>query len=69
MFSITYHRPNPHASAILPGIFQTSDPHITEWVTPGNWSSDDARKSFEARHPGCVVLRCDQISGPYGNLT
>jgi hypothetical protein len=66
-FSITYHRPS-HANALLPGIFQANDPEQTEWITPEGWNAYDAKESFEARHPGCTVLRCDDISNPYGNL-
>ena len=65
-FSIVYHRPNIHAVAILPGIFQTNDPQQTDWVTPEGWSASDARLAFEARHPGCTVLRCDEIQGSVG---
>lgn len=66
-FSITYHRPT-HANAILPGILQTNEPQHTEWITPEGWSARDAKEAFEARHPGCTVLRCDDIGNPYGNL-
>ena len=60
IFSITYHR--PHAHVILPGILQTNDPQHTDWVTPKGWSASDAKLAFEARHPGCTVIRCDEIS-------
>ena len=66
-FSITYH-PSTRANAILPGIFQANDPQQTEWITPEGWSARDAKEAFEARHPGCTVLRCDDIGNPYGNL-
>ena len=66
-FSITYHSPT-RANSILPSIFQSSDPQHTEWITPEGWSPRDAKEAFEARHPGCVVLRCDDIGNPYGNL-
>lgn len=66
-FSITYHRPS-HANAILPGIFQANDPEQTDWITPEGWSAYDAKAAFEARHPGAVVLRCDDIGNRYGNL-
>jgi hypothetical protein len=59
-FSITYHR-STRANSILPGIFQSSDTNHTEWVTPDGWSAHDAKRAFEARHPGAVVLRCDPI--------
>jgi len=65
-FTITYHRPNPHGT-ILPDIFQTNEPQITEWVTPEGWSATDARTDFESRYPGCIVLRCDDIED--GNLS
>jgi hypothetical protein len=57
-FSITYHNPT-RANPILPSIFQSSDTKHTEWVTPDGWNAHDAKKAFEARHPGAVVLRCD----------
>jgi hypothetical protein len=66
-FSITYHHPT-RANSILPGIAQLNDPQQTDWITPEGWSPRDAKEAFEARHPGCVVLRCDDISSPYGNL-
>jgi hypothetical protein len=66
-FSITYHPPT-RANSILPSIFQSSDPQHTEWITPEGWSARDAKEAFEARHPGCTVLRCDDIGNPYGNL-
>jgi hypothetical protein len=67
MFSITYHPPT-RANSILPSIFQSSQPQHTEWVTPDGWSARDAKQAFEAQHPGAVVLRCDHISNPCGNL-
>lgn len=67
-FCITYHRSAPHGITILPGIFQSDDPQQTEWITPQGWSVQEAKAAFEARHPGCVVLRCDDIGNPYGNL-
>jgi hypothetical protein len=66
-FSITYHSPT-RANTILPGIFQANDPQQTDWITPEGWSARDAKEAFEARHPGCTVLRCDDIDNPYGNL-
>ncbi len=66
-FSITYH-PSTRANSILPSIFQSSDPQHIEWITPEGWSPRDAKEAFEARHPGSVVLRCDDIGNPYGNL-
>jgi hypothetical protein len=60
-FSITYHRPT-NANAILPGIFQTSDPQQVDWVTPTGWDANAARRSFEVQHPGVTVLRCDEIT-------
>jgi hypothetical protein len=66
-FSITYHSPT-RANIILPGIFQANDPQRTDWITPEGWSAHDAKEAFEARHPGCIVLRCDDIGNPNGNL-
>jgi hypothetical protein len=66
-FTITYHRPT-HATSILPGIFQTNEPQQTEWITPAGWTRRDATAAFEARHPGCTVIRCDDIGNPYENF-
>jgi hypothetical protein len=60
-FSIIYNRPT-NANAILLGIFQTNEPQHTEWITPEGWDVHQARASFEARHPGSTVLRCDEIT-------
>jgi hypothetical protein len=65
-FSITYHPPT-RANAILPSIFQASEPQQTDWITPEGWSPHDAKEAFEARHPGCTVLCCDDIGNPYGS--
>ena len=61
-FLITYHRSLANANAILPGIFQTSDPQQVDWITPAGWDADAARRAFEAQHPGATVLRCDEIT-------
>jgi hypothetical protein len=66
-FSITYHSPS-RETAILPSIFQLNDPQHTDWITPEGWSARDAKEAFEARYPGSVVLRCDDIGNPNGNL-
>ena len=66
-FSITYHT-STRANTILPGIFQTNDPQQIEWITPESWSARDAKEAFEARHPGAVVIRCDNIGNLYGSL-
>jgi hypothetical protein len=40
----------------------TSQPPIqTEWITPKGWSAERAKTTFELRHPGVTVLRCDPI--------
>ena len=67
-FSITYHHQPSHANAILPGIFQINEPQHTEWITPEGWDAHQARASFEAQHPGCTILRCDDIGNPYENF-
>jgi hypothetical protein len=36
-------------------------PSQTEWITPKGWSAERAKTTFEARHPGVTVLRCDPI--------
>ena len=59
-FLITYHPPT-RANSILPGIFQSNKPQQIDWITPEGWSSHDAKRAFEAQHPGAVVLRCDAI--------
>jgi len=60
-FSITFCRPS-HANAILPGVFQTSDPQHIEWITPSGWSATAAKSAFETQFPGVTVLRCDEIT-------
>ncbi len=67
-FSITYHHQPSHANAILPGIFQINEPQHTEWITPEGWDAHQARASFEAQHPGCTILRCDDIGNLYENF-
>jgi len=59
-FSITYHR-STRANSSLPSIFQSGDTQHIEWITPDGWNAHKAKKAFEARHPGAVVLRCDAI--------
>jgi len=66
-FSITYRRSH-HANATFPGIFQANDLLQTEWITPEGWDACRAQTAFEDRHPGCTVIRCDDIGNPYGNL-
>ena len=66
-FSITYHRPH-HANATFPGIFQANDLQHTEWITPEGWDACQAQTDFEDRHPGCIVIRCNDIGYPYGNF-
>jgi len=60
-FTITYYRPTD-ATSIIPGIFDA------EWITPAGWTRCDATAAFEARHPGCTVIRCDDIGNPCENF-
>jgi hypothetical protein len=61
-FSITYQRPTNVYAKSFTGIFQTSDPQQTDWITPTGWDANAAKRAFEAQHPGCSVLRCDEIT-------
>jgi hypothetical protein len=54
-YLITYH-PAPHDH-----LTTSQSPSQTEWITPKGWSAEWAKATFESRHPGVTVLRCDPI--------
>jgi hypothetical protein len=54
-YLITYH-PCRHDH-----LTTSQPPSQTEWITPKGWSAERAKTTFELRHPGVTVLRCDPI--------
>jgi hypothetical protein len=55
VYLITYHScRHDHLTTNQP-------PSQMEWITPKGWSAEQSKTTFELRHPGATVLRCDPI--------
>jgi hypothetical protein len=55
VYLITYHQaPHDHLTTC-------AAPSQSEWITPKGWSAEQAKTSFELRHPRSTVLRCEPI--------